>query len=109
MKRVAVFFGGVSNEHDISVLTGMMAVNLLKSAGYEVLPVFLPLSGGMTLAKNASRAEDFAEGKRYPVVGLSGAALERRGLFRRRTPFDVALNCCHGGMGEDGTLSALFA
>ena len=64
----------------------MMAVNLLKSAGYEVLPVFLPLSGGMTLAKNASRAEDFAEGKRYPVVELSGAALERRGLFRRRTP-----------------------
>ena len=60
----------------------------------------------MKLAKNASRAEDFAEGKRYPVVGLSGAALERKGLFRRRTPFDVALNCCHGGMGEDGTLSA---
>lgn len=109
MKRVAVFFGGVSNEHDISVLTGMMAVNLLRSAGYEALPVFLPLSGGMTLAKNASRAEDFLEGKRYPAVGLSGAALERRGLFRRRTPFDVALNCCHGGMGEDGTLSALLA
>lgn len=108
MKRVAVFFGGVSNEHDISVLTGMMAVNLLKSAGYEVLPVFLPLSGGMTLAKNASRAEDFTEEKRYPAVGLSGAALERKGLFRRRTPFDVALNCCHGGMGEDGTLSALL-
>lgn len=101
-------FRGVSNEHDISVLTGMMAVNLLKSSGYEVLPVFLPLSGGMKLAKNASRAEDFAEGKRYPAVELSGAALERKGLFRRRTPFDVALNCCHGGMGEDGTLSALL-
>ena len=110
MKRVAVFFGGASNEHEISVLTGMMAVNLLKSAGYEVLPVFLPLSGGMTLAKNASRAEDVAGESRFPAVQLNGPALERkRGIFRKRQPFDVALNCCHGGMGEDGTLAALLA
>ena len=110
MKRVAVFFGGASNEHEISVLTGMMAINLLKSAGYEVLPVFLPLSGGMTLAKNASRAEDVAGESRFPAVQLNGPALERkRGIFRKKQPFDVALNCCHGGMGEDGTLAALLA
>ena len=94
MKRVAVFFGGVSNEHDISVLTGMMAVNLLKGAGYEVLPVFLPLSGGMTLAKNASRAEDFAGEKKFPAVELRGRALiKTRGVFKTTLPFDVALNC----------------
>ena len=58
MKRVAVFFGGISNEHEISVLTGMMAAGLLRGAGYEVLPVFLPLSGGMTLAMGAERPED---------------------------------------------------
>lgn len=85
MKRVAVFFGGASNEHEISVLTGMMAVNLLKSAGYEVLPVFLPLSGGMTLAKNASRAEDVAGESRFPAVQLNGPAIERkRGIFRKK-------------------------
>ena len=108
MKRVAVFFGGVSNEHDISVLTGMMAVNLLKSAGYEVLPVYLPLSGGMTLAKNASRAEDFAGGRRYALRCCPqllprrhgggrhalGAPLVARGAVR--FPFDGAFGGVHG-------------
>ena len=107
MKRVAVFFGGVSNEHDISVLTGMMAANLLRGAGYEVLPVFLPLSGGMCLATGAERAEAFLN-CRFPAVELKGCSLVRARGFRRRKQFDVALNCCHGGMGEDGTLSALF-
>ncbi len=108
MKRVAVFFGGISNEHEISVLTGMMAAGLLRGAGYEVLPVFLPLEGGMTLAAGAERPEDVTGG-RYPAVTLSGSSLVRVKGFKRRKKFDVALNCCHGGMGEDGTLAALLA
>ena len=44
MKRVrSLFRGAFPTSTTISVLTGMMAVNLLKSAGYEVLPVYLPL------------------------------------------------------------------
>lgn len=110
MKRIAVFFGGVSNEHDISVLTGLMAVNLLKSAGYEVLPVFLPPAGGMALAKDGARAEDFAGEAKFPAVELRGCALVKsRGIFKKKLQFDAALNCCHGGMGEDGTLAALLA
>ncbi len=99
---VAVFFGGRSNEREISVITGLYCVNLLKSK-VKVLPVYLPFEGGMTLAAGA-RLEDF-RAPNFPAVRLEGRALVRK---RKKYPFDCALNCCHGGAGEDGTLAALL-
>ncbi len=109
MKTVGVFFGGRSNEHEISVITGMYAVNLLRGAGYRVLPVYLPQSGGMACAERARGVKDFCGETKFPPVYLRG-----RGLYSERRPgkriaaLDCALNCCHGGMGEGGVLSALF-
>ena len=32
-RNIAVIFGGISNENEISVITGTMAANVLKNAG----------------------------------------------------------------------------
>ena len=32
MKNIAVFFGGVSVEHDVSVITGVLTCNSLKNS-----------------------------------------------------------------------------
>lgn len=106
-KQVAVFFGGRSSEAEISVITGMYAANLLRGTRYRVLPVYLPPEGGFLLG-NWRGVEDFARPVRGTPVTLMHGALARIG---RKTPLervDVALNCCHGGMGEDGTLAALL-
>ena len=105
---VAVFFGGKSNEHEISIITGVYAANLLRGAGYRVLPVFLPREGGMAYA-DANTVKAFTDGsvKLVPVY-LNGSALFSQKKRKKLFAFDCALNCCHGGMGEDGTLSALF-
>lgn len=108
-RKVAVFFGGRSNEHDISVITGMLAVNLLRGADYEVMPVYLTRDNRMTAALDARGVNDF-KAPSFPPVFLEG-----NGLYFKRKPkkrafeIGVALNCCHGGCGEDGTLSALLA
>ena len=47
MKTVAVFFGGDSPEREISIITGMLAVNLLRGSRYRAIPVYLPPEGGM--------------------------------------------------------------
>ncbi len=103
---VAVFFGGRSNEREISVITGMLAVNLLRHTQFSVLPVYLPPAGGMATGNFAGPA-DFRRGAKTRLIPLR---LERGGLVlrHRNIGVDVALNCCHGGMGEDGTLSALL-
>lgn len=107
-QNVAVFFGGRSNEHDISIITGIYAVNLLRGADYKVFPVYLPREGGMCYA-DAECVKDFTEGKKkfVPAYLLNGGLVslkKKKELFH----IDVALNCCHGGAGEDGTLSALL-
>ncbi len=108
-QTVAVFFGGNSNEREISVITGMLAVNLLRRSQYRVVPVYLPPSGGMATGDFRSPGEFGKKGapKLVPV------RLEGRDLVRAKRPktlfrLDCALNCCHGGMGEDGTLAALL-
>ena len=44
-KTILVIFGGVSNENEISVITGTMAVNVLKSGGDTVIPVYISQNG----------------------------------------------------------------
>lgn len=44
--NIAVFFGGRSCEHDISIITGVQVLNALGD-GYRVLPVYMK-DGGFT-------------------------------------------------------------
>ena len=110
MKTVAVFFGGKSNEHEISIITGMLAVNLLRER-YRVVPVYLSSAGEMYSSEEMRSVDDFKtlSTVRFPRVALEGKNLV---LYKKRkktvAALDVALNCCHGGAGEDGTLSALL-
>lgn len=111
MKTVAVFFGGKSNEREISVITGTFAANLLKSAGYRVVPVFIAQDNAFYTSIEMFRVEFF---RTYTPSKKSAVALREGRLVRAEKPkktvavLDCALNCCHGGMGEDGTLSALL-
>ena len=109
-KTVAVFFGGNSNEHEISVITGMLAVNLLRASKFRVLPVYLPREGGMLSSTEMLSVEDFREGayRRFPAVEFCEGVLIDAKKRKKAEKIDCALNCCHGGAGEDGTLSALL-
>ena len=105
-KRVAVFFGGKSNEHEISVITGMLCVNLLRGAGFDVLPVYLSDENALYVGEMRSVADFRTFNRKWKEVRLTDGGVEtKRG---KKLPVDVALNCCHGGFGEDGTLSALL-
>ena len=111
MPTVAVFFGGNSSESEISVITGMLAVNLLRGTKFTVVPVYLPPAGGMATG-HFKGVEDFASAARtrFTPVELAGRKLVcAKKRAKCIAEIDVALNCCHGGMGEDGTLAALLA
>ena len=40
-KRVAVFFGGKSTEHEISCISANQVIHALNSEKYEVLPIYI--------------------------------------------------------------------
>lgn len=113
MKTVAVFFGGNSSEREISVITGVYAVNLLRGASYRVLPVYLSEKNDMFLFEGAREIADFISSGDLDQKKFLPVRLVRNGLCFDKKPkkiiaIDCALNCCHGGLGEGGALSALL-
>lgn len=107
---VAVFFGGVSSENEVSVITGAMACNVLSKGGRSVLPVYIDRGGAFYADERLADISIFKERgyEKFPHCGLvSGGAVifNKRGKPKRVIKVRAALNCCHGGAGEGGGLS----
>ncbi len=115
MRKVAVFFGGRSCENEISVLTGVFVLNLLDGEKFSVLPVYIHTDGGAYTSPkmtdlNFFREKRFGEMERVIFEGGYAYAFNaKKGRAKRLCKVDVALNCCHGGLGEGGGVSALAA
>lgn len=111
MTTVGVIFGGPSPEHDVSVLTGLQAVRALAGAGRAVEAIYWARTGDWFSVDANLEAEAFVDGTpkgarpaRF-VAGPGGGFAVKGGLGKEKTlAVDVAVNCCHGGPGEDGTL-----
>ena len=106
MTKPAVVFGGPSDEHDISILTGLQVARALD----DVYAIYWSKSGEWHLVDNDLEAIDFAEGVPRKSKDLSFVVTPGQGFILKRRPLDVSavLDACHGGPGEDGTLQGLF-
>lgn len=113
-RNVAVIFGGISNENEISVITGTMAANVLKSGGENVIPLFISREGEMFTGAGLTDINNF-KNENYTVFPRAIVAkggiyvLNKRDRPKKFVKTDVALNCCHGGYGEGGGVCGLFA
>src|SRR5580704_3525994 len=117
MSELGVIFGGPSPEHDVSVLTGLQAAReLVSSAGLEVRGLYWAKSGDWFEVAPTLEAGDFVEGvpaSAVPLrlsVGPAGGFVPEGKRLGRSRPFEleVAVVCCHGGPGEDGSLQAVL-
>jgi len=119
--RLAVFLGGRSPEHDVSVVTGLQALQALDQSRFDAFVVYVTPQGdwlvGPGLDERGSYLPDAALRTKLSEVTLdiaagNGSRLTPRksGLFSRRAPteFDVALLAFHGLGGEDGQFQGLF-
>ncbi|MDR0293211.1 MAG: D-alanine--D-alanine ligase, partial [Oscillospiraceae bacterium] len=118
--QVAVFFGGRSVEHEVSVITGMQAAAALDRDKYDVLPVYLAKDGAMYTGPGFETLENYRdipallEGGRRVCLMRSGGRVAlhspAKKLFGGDKPVfvDAALPAAHGTFGEDGCLQGLF-
>lgn len=106
MSKPAVVFGGPSDEHDISILTGLQVTRALE----DVHSIYWSKSGEWFLVEGGLEAIDFAEGVPRKAKELSFVVAPGQGFVLKKKPLAVssALIACHGGPGEDGTLQGLF-
>jgi len=105
MSRPAVVFGGPSDEHDISILTGLQAAHALSD-----VEAFYWTKGGDWFQVDAdSEARDFVDGPPRKSRAVQLIASPGQGFVNKK-PIAVSavVICCHGGPGEDGTLQGIF-
>ncbi len=113
---IGVVFGGPSPEHDVSILTGLQAVRTLVGAHNDVVGLYWSKTGDWFRVPATLEAADFIDGVPRRAValrlgmGTDGGFTDGAGRLGRArpVPLDVAVNCCHGGPGEDGSLQAAF-
>lgn len=88
--QVAVFSGGPTSEHEISLLTGQAASDALLRLGHTVLPVRIERNGDWTFSDTTRLG-----------AGAGIHHLSESGV-------DVAFIALHGPFGEDGTVQAIL-
>lgn len=112
-KIIIVAFGGVSNENEVSVITGTMAANVLKNGGFTVIPVYIAQDGSTYCAPELCDVQNFKgeafRAYRKAIIANGGVYIfNAKGKMKKFIKADAALNCCHGGIAEGGAVSGVF-
>ena len=120
-KTVAVFFGGRSPEHDVSVVTGLQVLSAIDESQYDAFPVYVAPDGewriGDVLRERGNyllSADNLKQTKAVtldPKADRGGRLISKRGGFLGQTKpieFDIAMPCFHGLYGDDGNIQGLF-
>lgn len=120
MKRtVAVFFGGVSAEHDVSIITAHSPIiNSLVALGeYDIYPVYISKTGSwyshtdfldITYFQQPDYEQHLKQLKPLQLSVNGELALIFPGLRPKSVKIDLAIPAMHGTYGEDGSLMGLL-
>jgi D-alanine-D-alanine ligase len=106
MTKALVLFGGPSDEHDISILTGLQVARALR----DVDVVYWSKTGEWFLVDIGLEASDFADGVPRKSREIEFVASPGQGFVVKKRPLrpSAVVIACHGGPGEDGTLQGLL-
>lgn len=95
MKKVAVIFGGMSSEHDVSIISGKSVLKNIDKQKYDVTPVYIDKSG---IWYSYDVTLDFNEEKLNKISNI----------LEYLKQFDVVFPVLHGLYGEDGTIQGML-
>lgn len=112
MKNLVIVFGGASVEHDVSIITALQAIDKLKEV-YNIYALYLDFDNHFYLT-DKRKPTDFIDkqslknkSKQVSVVDKK-LYLNKKGKLKFYKTIDRVLNCCHGGLGEDGAVASFF-
>lgn len=120
--RVAVIYGGRSDEHAISCVSAGSILRHLDPQRFDAVPIGITQQGTWVLTKADPDSLAIVEGRLPQVTASSGAELALpadpqrhgelislgRGLGEALASVDVVFPVLHGPYGEDGTIQGLL-
>lgn len=101
--KLAVIFGGISTEHDVSVVSGTSVIEKLDKEKYQIFPIYIDCDG-----KWYEYKEQINEIK-VVTIGTKLDKLEKiDNIIEYLQKMDIAFPVLHGLGGEDGSIQGLF-
>ena len=112
--KLGVIFGGVSVEHEISIISAVQAMNAVDKEKYDIVPIYIAkdrtwYTGKMLMDIDVYK--DFEDLKRFATKVTmykkdNSFYLQSMGLFKRIVEeVDVVFPIVHGANVEDGTIA----
>ncbi len=118
MKNIGVIFGGVTCEHDVSIVTGLQLIENINRKKYNLYPIYIHTDGEWYVDDkllDAKIYENFDSYKSALVKGYippnkNGIIMQGKGMFAKESfiKLDVVIPAMHGMNGEDGSLQGLL-
>jgi len=109
MKTIAIIFGAVSYEHEISIVSAIAMKKVLKN---NLIYIFIDKNRDLyEIPSNEIKSNLFSSGKykTYPKLYFTQGGFEKKAIFgNKKIDFDIVLNLTHGADGEDGVLASIF-
>lgn len=111
--KLGVIFGGVSVEHEVSIITAIQAMNNIDTVKYDIVPIYITKDGvwySGAMLKDIKIYNDMDLLKRYANEVVlykkeNRFILQSKGFLKKEiTELDICLPIMHGTNGEDGSL-----
>ena len=99
MKKVAIIFGGMSTEHEVSVVSGISVLKNINKEKYNLFPIYIDKTGNWYEYKGKFEAQ-------------IGDKIDE--IYKIENPYeylkkvDVVFPVLHGKYGEDGSIQGLL-
>lgn len=101
--KLAVIFGGISTEHDVSVVSGTSVIENLDKAKYEIYPIYISKEG-----KWNKYIKEIDKIKTLDINEEIAEIEEIQDVIGYLKQMDVIFPVLHGLGGEDGTIQGIF-
>ena len=101
--KLAIIFGGMSTEHDVSIVSGSSVIKNVNKEKYEITPIYINKNGDWFLYKKELNKIEI------PAIGEEPTELETLvNPIETLKKMDVVFPVLHGLYGEDGTIQGLL-
>ena len=102
--NIALLFGGVSSEHEISCISAEYLEKQLKANGYNLYCIFIKRDASYHLCTSV---KDKASSQPCTLTS-KGLHFDESSNTPKVVSLDFAFSIMHGPMGEDGSLQGFF-
>ncbi len=118
--NVAVFFGGESVEHEVSIISAHQAMDAMDPEKYNIIPVYVAKDRRMYCGEALKDMKSFkdldacrSQCTQVSISSIDGKTViqpVKSGMFGKKDlgTIDVAVPVMHGTNGEDGTIQGFF-